>query len=44
MVVEIAPTQAEASMAAARRAGFGQVGVERDLSGRRRALVARRSP
>lgn len=44
MVVEIAPTQAEASMAAARRAGFGQVGVERDLSGRLRALVARRSP
>jgi release factor glutamine methyltransferase len=44
MVIEIAPTQAEASMAAARRAGFSQVGVERDLTGRLRTLVARRSP
>lgn len=43
MVIEIAPTQAEPSMAAAHRAGFGQVGVERDLSGRLRTLVARRS-
>jgi release factor glutamine methyltransferase len=44
MVMEIAPTQAEASVVVARRAGFADVGVERDLSGRLRTLVARRSP
>jgi release factor glutamine methyltransferase len=40
LVVEIAPSQAEASVEAARRAGFGQVATERDLAGRQRMLVA----
>ena len=40
LVVEIAPSQAEASLEAARRAGFGQVAIERDLAGRQRMLVA----
>jgi release factor glutamine methyltransferase len=41
LVVEIAPHQAEAAAAAARRAGFAEVGVEPDLTGRDRVLVAR---
>lgn len=41
LVVEIAPAQARAAMDAARRSGFGQVTVERDLADRPRALVAR---
>ncbi|HWE69497.1 MAG TPA: peptide chain release factor N(5)-glutamine methyltransferase [Acidimicrobiales bacterium] len=41
LVVEIAPTQADASIDAARRAGFAQVTTERDLAGRLRMLVAR---
>jgi release factor glutamine methyltransferase len=41
LVVEIAPGQARAAMVAARRSGFGQVSVERDLADRPRALVAR---
>jgi release factor glutamine methyltransferase len=40
LVVEIAPSQAEASVEAARRAGFGRVTTERDLAGRQRMLVA----
>lgn len=39
-VVEIAPSQAERACALARAAGFQDVGVERDLSGRDRVLVA----
>jgi methylase of polypeptide subunit release factors len=41
IVVEIAPSQARPSIEAARRAGFGHVTTERDLSGRQRVLVAR---
>jgi len=41
LVVEIAPGQARAAMDAARRSGFEQVSVERDLADRPRALVAR---
>jgi len=41
LVVEIAPSQAEASVEAARRAGFGRAGTDRDLAGRQRMLVAR---
>jgi release factor glutamine methyltransferase len=41
IVVEIAPSQAYASIDAARRAGFGQVTTERDLAGKPRMLVAR---
>ncbi len=41
LVVEIDPTQAYASIDAARRAGFAQVTTERDLAGRLRMLVAR---
>jgi release factor glutamine methyltransferase len=43
VVIEIAPGQAEASLEVATRSGFDQVGVERDLSGRLRTLVARRT-
>jgi release factor glutamine methyltransferase len=39
-VIEIAPSQAHASIETARRAGFGHVAVERDLAGRLRTLVA----
>ena len=42
LVVEIAPHQVTASTAAARRAGFGQIGTACDLAGRERMLVARR--
>jgi len=42
LVVEMAPHQATAARDVARRAGFGHVEVVRDLSGRDRALVARR--
>ncbi len=42
LVIEIDPAQASASESAARRAGFVHVGVERDLSGRDRMVVARR--
>ncbi len=42
LVVEIAPAQAEASVDAGRRAGFGEVMTVRDLAGRLRILVARR--
>jgi release factor glutamine methyltransferase len=41
VVVELAPHQADAAEALAWRLGYGEVVVERDLSGRRRALVAR---
>jgi release factor glutamine methyltransferase len=41
LVVEIAPHQAEAALALALRAGFGEVLVRRDLAGRDRVLVAR---
>lgn len=40
LVVELAPSQAYASIDAARRAGFSQVGTARDLAGRVRMLVA----
>jgi methylase of polypeptide subunit release factors len=43
VVIEITPGQAEASLEVATRSGFDQVGVERDLSGRLRTLVARRT-
>ena len=43
VVIEIAPGQAEAAVEVATRSGFAQVGVERDLSGRLRTLVARRT-
>jgi release factor glutamine methyltransferase len=43
VVIEIAPGQAEAAVEVATRSGFTQVGVERDLSGRLRTLVARRT-
>ncbi len=43
LVVEIAPDQAEAAAAVARQAGFGDVTTGRDLAGRVRMLVARRT-
>ena len=42
VVVELAPAQATAAVSVARRAGFGDVRVARDLAGRDRTLVARR--
>lgn len=42
LIVELSPPQAYAAMDAARRAGFAQVRVRRDLAGRLRMLVARR--
>jgi release factor glutamine methyltransferase len=42
LVCEIAPHQAEATTALARDAGFADVAVRRDLTGRDRVLVARR--
>ncbi len=39
VVIEIAPHQATAASAAARRAGFGDVALRRDLSGRERAVI-----
>src|SRR5664280_109002 len=42
LVVELAPPQAYAAVAAARRAGFTRVGTARDLAGRLRMLVAAR--
>ena len=44
LVLEIAPHQADAVRALALGAGFSQVFVRPDLTGRDRALVARRSP
>jgi release factor glutamine methyltransferase len=41
VVVELAPHQADAATALARRLGYAEVRVERDLAGRRRALVVR---
>lgn len=41
MVIEIAPARAEAALALARAAGFDDVEVRDDLTGRARALVAR---
>jgi len=41
VVVELAPHQADAATALARRLGYAEVRVERDLVGRLRALVAR---
>ena len=41
VVVELAPHQADAATALARRLGYAKVRVERDLVGRLRALVAR---
>lgn len=43
-VIEIAPHQAGAAVAAARRSGFRSAEVRPDLAGRPRALVARRGP
>lgn len=43
VVIEIAPHQAEAAAGLARRAGFDDVDVRPDLSGRLRALVGRRA-
>ncbi len=40
VVVELAPGQADAAVDLARRAGFAVAGVERDLAGRHRALLA----
>lgn len=42
VVIEIDPRQAAGAAEVARRAGFADVAVERDLAGRLRALVARR--
>ncbi len=42
LVIEVAPGLADASIAAARRAGFGHAAIERDLAGRPRILLARR--
>jgi release factor glutamine methyltransferase len=42
VVVEIAPHQAEDAAELARRAGFGEVEIRPDLTGRARVLVARR--
>jgi release factor glutamine methyltransferase len=44
VVFEIAPQQAGPVAAMARAAGFAEVEVRRDLSGRDRALVARGAP
>ena len=41
LIVEIDPRQAVAAVEAARRAGFDEARVERDLAGRLRMLVAR---
>ena len=41
LVVELAPHQARAAMALACAAGFDEIDVHRDLSGRERVLVAR---
>lgn len=41
LVIEIAPSLAAPSVAAARKAGFGRVATLRDLTGRVRTLVAR---
>lgn len=41
LVVELAPAQAEAVTALARQAGFGEVRVRVDLTGRERMVVAR---
>lgn len=43
LVVELAPHQAEAVAGLARRAGFVEVEIGADLTGRSRAVVARRS-
>jgi release factor glutamine methyltransferase len=42
VVLELAPHQAEAARAEANRAGFAEAEIRRDLTGRDRALVARR--
>ncbi len=42
VVVEVAPQQAGSAAAMARRAGFADVRVARDLAGRERTVVARR--
>ena len=42
VVVEIAPHQADEAVDLARRAGFGEVEIRPDLTGRARVLVARR--
>jgi len=41
LVVEIGETQGDAVRALATRAGFGEIGIEPDLAGRDRALIAR---
>jgi release factor glutamine methyltransferase len=43
LVIELAPHQADASIAAARRAGLRDATISRDLAGRLRFLVARRA-
>jgi release factor glutamine methyltransferase len=42
VVIEIDPRQAQAGIDAARRAGLGHVGTQRDLAGRVRMVMARR--
>ncbi len=42
LVVELAPTQAEAFAALAREAGFAEVEIKQDLTGRDRAVICRR--
>lgn len=44
VVVELAPHQAPAAAAVARRVGLADVGVARDLAGRDRAVTARSAP
>ena len=44
LVLEMAPHQAAALVAAARQAGYADVSVRRDLAGRDRVLVARSAP
>ncbi len=44
LVLEMAPHQAEESVAAAGRAGFGEVEVVADLAGKPRGLIARGAP
>ncbi len=44
VVVELAPHQAPAAVALARRLGLAEVDVARDLAGRDRAVTARRAP
>jgi release factor glutamine methyltransferase len=44
LVLELAPHQADAARSLAAAAGFAHTEIRRDLSGRERVLVARRTP